>query len=93
MVKKDTIFPEFRSKDILGYEFSVADESVFIDGGDISSFVEYFKRLVDSIRKHLEAFLEDSTDHFFTIDIKNFFNVLEDELLDKLLDVFGDLIG
>ena len=92
MIKKHPIFPELRCKQKPSDELGIADKSIFVDGGYIRSFIKNFQRLIDSFREHLETFLENPTYHFFTVNIKYFFNMLQDEIFDKFLDVFSDFI-
>ena len=75
-----------------GNKFGIADESIFIDGGDIGSFFKDIQRLIDGFWEHPKTFLEDPAHHFFTIYVKYFLDMFQYELFDKILDILGHFI-
>ena len=92
MFKKNTFFNEMLREEILGDEFDVADESVFVDGWDIACLFKNIQWLCDSMRVQFERLLEYSADHFFAIDVEDLLKMFYDKCFNYLLDIFCDLI-
>ena len=56
---------------IFGDELDIADETVLVDGRNISCLFKDVQTFGDSVGKHFKGFFENPANHLFAVDIED----------------------